>query len=77
MATSIFIIAAISIYGITQITVENRFIDYFKSDTELYQGLLFIDQELGGTVPLELLLEAPEITANDNEEFEEDDEFSD
>jgi predicted RND superfamily exporter protein len=77
MATSLFIIAAISIYGITQITVENRFIDYFKADTELYQGLIFIDQELGGTVPLELLLEAPEIVENDDEKFEEDDEFSD
>ena len=77
MATAISLIAVISIYGITQITVENRFIDYFKSDTELYQGLIFIDQELGGTVPLELLLEAPQITDNDNEEFEEDDEFSD
>ena len=77
MAISIFLIAAISTYGITQITVENRFIDYFKSNTELHQGLIFIDQELGGTVPLELLLEAPEIVDNDNEEFEEDDEFSD
>ncbi len=77
MATSIFLIAAISIYGITQITVENRFIDYFKSDTELYQGLIFIDQELGGTVPLELLLEAPETVENDNEDLEEDDEFAD
>ncbi len=77
MATSIFIIAGISIYGITQITVENRFIDYFKSDTELYQGLIFIDQELGGTVPLEVLLEAPVATKDAGEEFEVDDEFSD
>ena len=77
VASSIFLIAAISVYGITQITVENRFIDYFKSDTELHQGLIFIDQELGGTVPLELLLEAPEINKSDTEEFEEDDEFAD
>jgi predicted RND superfamily exporter protein len=77
ITTTIFLITAISIYGITQITVENRFIDYFKSDTELYQGLIFIDQELGGTVPLELLLEAPEFADNDEEVIEEDDEFSD
>ncbi|MDW3095047.1 MAG: MMPL family transporter [Gammaproteobacteria bacterium] len=77
MASSIFLIAAISIYGITQITVENRFIDYFKADTEIYQGLIFIDQELGGTVPLEILLEAPEKNIDDNEELEEDDEFAD
>ena len=77
MTTSILFIAAISIYGITQITVENRFIDYFKSDTDLHKGLIFIDQKLGGTVPLELLLEAPVIADNDSEKFEEDDEFSD
>ncbi len=75
--TSIFVIAAISIYGITQITVENRFIDYFKSDTEIYQGLIFIDQALGGTVPLEILLEAPEVVDADIEEVDVDDEFSD
>ena len=73
----IFMIAAISIYGITQITVENRFIDYFKSDTEIYHGLIFIDQELGGTVPLEILLEAPEVIDTEIEEADEDDEFSD
>ena len=77
MASFIVIIATISIYGITQITVENRFIDYFKSDTELYQGLIFIDQELGGTVPLELLLEAPEVTEDDSEALDDDDEFAD
>jgi len=77
MASSILLISAISIYGITQITVENRFIDYFKADTDLYQGLIFIDQELGGTVPLELLLEAPEAVDDGSDTFEEDDEFSD
>ncbi len=74
---AVVIIGSISIYGITQITVENRFIDYFKSSTELHQGLVFIDQQLGGTVPLELLLEAPEIVEDDIDEFDEDDEFLD
>jgi len=74
---TVVVIGSISIYGITQITVENRFIDYFKSSTELHQGLVFIDQQLGGTVPLELLLEAPEIVESDVEEFDEDDEFLD
>ncbi len=77
---SIFILALFSAYGISQITVENRFIDYFKSSTELHQGLVFIDQELGGTVPLELLLEAPEVTADENSEsldLDEDEEFGD
>jgi predicted RND superfamily exporter protein len=37
--------------------VENRFIDYFKKDTEIYQGMLTIDRKLGGTVPLEVILD--------------------
>ena len=74
----IFILAIISAYGISNITVENRFIDYFKSSTELHKGLVFIDQELGGTVPLELLLEAPSDTEEEEDEvYEEDDEFGD
>jgi predicted RND superfamily exporter protein len=49
----------ISGYGITKITVENRFIDYFKQTTDIYQGLVTIDQKLGGTVPIEIILNAP------------------
>lgn len=56
---SIIGIFVISLFGISQITVENRFIDYFKSNTDIHQGLLLIDQDLGGTVPLEVVLEAP------------------
>lgn len=68
----------ISLFGISQITVENRFIDYFKASTDIHQGLLLIDQDLGGTVPLEIVLEAPEKSTEvviDNDE--EDDEFAD
>jgi len=43
--------------GISRITVENRFIDYFKPDTEIYQGMALIDQELGGTTPLDVVLD--------------------
>ena len=46
-----------SIIGINKITVENRFIDYFKSDTEIHQGLLHIDKNLGGTIPLEIIFD--------------------
>ena len=67
----------LNIVGISQLTVENRFIDYFKKTTDIYQGLELVDQELGGTVPLEVMLEAaPEIEEELDEE-EEDDEFGD
>ncbi|WP_370278024.1 RND family transporter [Pontibacterium sp.] len=49
-----------SIMGIMRLKVENRFIDYFHETTEIYQGMLVIDQDLGGTIPLDILLRAPE-----------------
>lgn len=45
-----------SVGGITQLRVENSFINYFSDRTEIYQGLKLIDEELGGTTPLEVLL---------------------
>jgi predicted RND superfamily exporter protein len=55
---SCLILALVSVWGISRLTVENRFIDYFKKDTEIYQGMLTVDSELGGTVPLDVILEA-------------------
>lgn len=51
------IILLISIYGISQISVENRFIDYFKKSTEINRGLSLIDEKLGGTIPLEVIID--------------------
>lgn len=49
-------IALMSGYGISQLKVENRFIDYFRSSTEIYQGMTVIDESLGGTATLDILL---------------------
>ena len=43
--------------GISQLVVENRFIDYFKDTTEIHQGMKAIDQELGGTIPLDIIVD--------------------
>ena len=51
--------AIISAWGISQLKVENRFIDYFRSSTEIYQGLSVIDAKLGGTTPFDIILDAP------------------
>lgn len=57
--------AIISIYGMSKLEVENRFIDYFHKHTEIYQGMSVIDQQLGGTVSLEILLDvAPANSVN-------------
>ena len=50
------IVTAVSVAGITQLRVENSFINYFSDDTEIYQGLKLIDEKLGGTTPLEILI---------------------
>ncbi|MBN1958283.1 MAG: MMPL family transporter [Desulfuromonadales bacterium] len=44
--------------GISKLTVENRFIDYFKPTTEIYQGMELIDKKLGGTTPLDIIIDA-------------------
>ncbi len=62
-------LAVLSAYGIGQLKVENRFIDYFNESTEIYQGMEIIDAQLGGTIPLEVIIDADP----DDFLFEEDD----
>ena len=52
---NIFILL-VSVYGINKLSVENSFINYFKSNTEIYKGMKLIDQELGGTTPIDILI---------------------
>lgn len=53
------VLAAATLFGMTKIEVENSFVDYFKKSTEIYQGMKFVDQELGGTTPLDIMLNFP------------------
>ena len=48
--------AAAAAAGIAQLSVDNRFIDYFRNDTDINQGMVYIDQHLGGTAPFDLVL---------------------
>ncbi len=50
------ILTVVSVAGITRLRVENSFINYFSDNTEIYQGLKHIDENLGGTTPLEILI---------------------
>ena len=75
-------LAALSAVGITRLEVENRFIDYFRSDTEIYQGMEIIDASLGGTTPMDIILQAPTFAASeqsvaDNTIFSADDDYAD
>jgi uncharacterized protein len=73
----------VSAWGTSYLSVDNRFIDYFKSHTEIYQGMKVIDTELGGTTPLEVIIERSAIEADfafieeESEEGEWEDEFED
>ena len=58
--TSSIIIIAISIVGITKLEVENSFINYFNKKTEIYKGMKLIDDELGGTTPLDIIIQFPD-----------------
>jgi len=82
-------VSGIAAYGLGNLTVENRFIDYFKPSTEIYQGMVEIDAKLGGTTPLNIIIDAPnsffeksaeslaQETIEEPEIVSEDDEFFD
>ncbi|WP_328189547.1 efflux RND transporter permease subunit [Marinobacter sp. OP 3.4] len=50
------VLAVLCVAGMARLSVENSFIDYFKSDTEIHQGMLVIDRKLGGTTPLDIVI---------------------
>ena len=56
------LLAIVGAIGMSRLEVENRFIDYFDNDTEIYKGMLEIDRKLGGTTPFDVILNAPETT---------------
>lgn len=69
------IVAFTGFYGISNLKVENRFIDYFHNDTEIHKGMLEIDQKLGGTTPFDIIIKAPDSYLNSVIDQEEDDLF--
>jgi len=72
--TSVAII--LSVIGISRLEVENSFINYFNKNTEIYQGMKLIDEKLGGTTPLEVILKFSKLK-NEIPKNEEDEDFED
>jgi len=58
------LVLVLSVVGIGRLEVENSFIDYFKKDTEIYQGMKLIDEQLGGTTPLDVIVDFAEPDAS-------------
>ena len=70
LVTGLIIVA--SFFGILKLEVENSFINYFDKKTEIYKGMKKIDEDLGGTTPLNIIIKFPIKKINE----ETDDEFS-
>lgn len=72
------VLVVLSVVGVTKLEVENSFIDYFSKDTEIYRGLKLIDEKLGGTTSLDIILkfEDTENAEAADDTSEEDDEFN-
>lgn len=71
------VVVLLSVWGITKLQVENRFVNYFKESSEIYQGLTLIDRQLGGTVSLDIILDAdPELLADSRSAEDEDNPFA-
>jgi len=58
--TSAVLVIIISIVGISKLEVENSFINYFDKETEIYKGMKLIDDKLGGTTPLDIIVKFPD-----------------
>lgn len=78
-----------SFIGMSRLKVENSFIDYFDESTEIYQGMVAIDQNMGGTTPLDVIIDlsvpnpfdstnaGDDLFGNDEYDEWEDDEWAD
>ena len=74
--TTILVII-LSIVGISRLEVENSFINYFNKNTEIYKGMKLIDEKLGGTTPLEVIIRFGNKEIKNSKIVDEDDEFDD
>ena len=71
------VVLIFSLSGASMLIVENSFINYFKQNTEIYKGMKVIDEDLGGTTPLNIILTFKENTSTQVTTEEEFDEFED
>ena len=71
------LVIIVSIVGITKLEVENSFINYFDKETEIYKGMKLIDEELGGTTPLDIVLKFPKKAKKDENDDDWEEEETD
>ncbi len=71
------VLALLSALGMSKLRVENSFINYFSESTEIYQGLKLIDDKLGGTTPLDVILKFDDVKEYGEPDSVDDDDFAD
>ena len=72
---STLLVIFLSLVGIFRLEVENSFINYFDKETEIYKGMKKIDEDLGGTTPLNIILKFPTTKKEAKQEEDEFDEW--
>ena len=79
LVSTTILLFIISVIGILKLEVENSFINYFDQETEIYKGMKKIDDDLGGTTPLNVIIKFPVQKKKDkgDDEFSEWDEDND
>ncbi|MEL6687593.1 MAG: efflux RND transporter permease subunit [Pseudomonadota bacterium] len=65
--------AFVSVFGLERLSTESRFIDYFRNSSEIKQGLVFVDETLGGTTPMDVIVN---FSPYEDESFGDDDFFA-
>ena len=65
------ILSILTVMGVAKLRVENSFIDYFKKSTEIYQGMKIIDENLGGTTPLDIIVQFENFDEDEDDDFDE------
>ncbi|WP_239803553.1 MMPL family transporter [Campylobacter sp. RM12651] len=68
------IIVVFAIVSIPKLSAENSFVNYFKDSSDIKKGLLLIDEKLGGTLPLDVIVK---FNDEDDEQADEFAEFLD
>ena len=57
------LMAVTAYFGIARVSLDNRFAEYFDTDTDIYQGMYYLDTKLGGTIPFDVVLTFPAFEA--------------
>jgi len=57
------LMAVAAYFGIARVSLDNRFAEYFDTETDIYQGMYYLDTKLGGTIPFDVVLKFPAFEA--------------